>query len=270
MSQEVVGEVTIRSSNPDPPVVASSFAAAPASAANLADFLPPNSLIGPVTIRMSGDGREMMIGGVATAAAARIHLDGADGDITVRDFNGMPVLRFDSRFAVLDIGGTGNEGDIRVRNNNDAVTIHLDGNRGDIRLTNADAAEEFDVADPAEPGTVMVMEDDGLLHPSRARGDRRVIGVVAGKGDFRPGVVFDRRETSDIPRAPISIMGKVMVNAVCEDRPIWVGDLLTTSSSPGHAMAADTEAIPRGAIIGKALESMSEATGTIGMLVNLQ
>lgn len=270
MSQEVVGEVTIRSANPDPPVVASAFAAAPASAANLADFLPPNSLIGPVTIRMSGDGREVMIGGGATAAAARIHLDGADGDITVRDFNDMPVLRFDSRFAVLDIGGTGNEGDIRVRNNNDAVTIHLDGNTGDIKLTNADAAEEFDVAEPPTPGTVMVMEDDGLLHPSRDRCDRRVIGVVAGKGAYRPGVILDRREASRVPRAQISIMGKVIVNAVCEDRPISIGDLLTTSSSPGQAMAADPEQIPRGAVIGKALESLSDATGTVGMLVNLQ
>ena len=61
----------------------------------------------------------------------------------MRDFRGNDVLRFDSQFALLEIGGVGNEGDIRVRNNADAVTIHLDGNTGDISLANGDVAEEF-------------------------------------------------------------------------------------------------------------------------------
>ena len=39
---------------------------------------------------------------------------------------------------------------------------------GDIRLTNADCAEEFDVADTAlaEPGTVMVIGEEGVITAS--------------------------------------------------------------------------------------------------------
>ena len=86
-----------------------------------------------------------------------IGLDGDSGDVTIHDGTGTPVFRFNSRFALLDIGGQGNEGDIRVRDNADNIRIHLDGNSGDIKLTGADFAEEFDVAESeqAEPGTVL-------------------------------------------------------------------------------------------------------------------
>lgn len=265
MSQEIVGEVTVRSSQPDL-VVTTTRGVAGA----VANFVAPNLLAGPITIRMSGDGRELMLGG-ATASAARIHLDGADGDITVRDFAGNDVLRFDSRFAVLDVGGTSNEGDIRVRNNADAVTIHLDGNTGDIRLINADAAEEFDVSssEDAAPGTVMVLGEDGLLRPSAERFDPRVVGVVAGAGGYRPGLVLDSQGPGASPRAPISIMGKVSVKAVSEEGPISVGQLLSTSSTPGTAMGVAGDSAPMGAIIGKALTPLA-GTGMVDMLVSLR
>ena len=43
------------------------------------------------------------------------------------------------------------------------------------------------------------------------------------------------------------------------------GDLLTTSSTPGHAMRVDFG--PAGAVIGKALEPLPDGTGTIRVLV---
>lgn len=283
MSQEIVGEVTVRSSQPVLAVAsetsdsasagdASEGIAADTALAAVASFLPPNLLAGPVTIRMSGDGKELMIGSGATAATARIHLDGATGNITVRDFAGTDVLRFNSRFALMDIGGTGNEGDIRVRNNADTVTIHLDGNSGDIRLSNADAAEDFDVSslEAAEPGTVMVLVDDGPLHPSSVRRDPRVVGVVAGAGGYRPGIILDSRSGGSIARVPISIMGKVSVKAVAEDGPIAVGHLLTTSSERGRAMSASDLSPPMGAVIGKALSPLSRGTGMVDMLVGLR
>ena len=39
------------------------------------------------------------------------------------------VLLFDAGFAVLDIGAAGNEGDFRLRGDDGAFTIHLDGGR---------------------------------------------------------------------------------------------------------------------------------------------
>src|SRR5204863_10199107 len=50
---------------------------------------------------------------------------------------------------------------------------------GDIRLTNADCAEDFDVSgtDKVEPGTVMVLGNDGALSESVQAYDKRVAGV---------------------------------------------------------------------------------------------
>ncbi len=272
MSAEFVGEVTIRSSKPDAVVVASA-ARLLKSAAGGSPLNPhEEALLGPVTIRLSGDGREIMVGGSpAEAPTTRIHLDGQEGDITVRDFNGSDVLRFDSRFAVLDIGGLGNEGDIRVRDGGDATTIHLDGSSGDIILSNGDAAEDFDVCslEAAVPGTVMVLEPDGRLHPCSSRYDSRVVGVVAGAGAYRPALILDRQEATETERAPISILGKVSVRADATEVPIRVGDLLATSSSAGRAMAVDPSTAPIGAVLGKALTPLDDGVGLVDMLISL-
>ena len=54
---------------------------------------------------------------------------------------------------------------------------------GDIRLTNADCAEEFDVceSEQIEPGTVMVLGEEGKLRPSQTAYDKRVAGVISGR-----------------------------------------------------------------------------------------
>src|SRR5262249_45367258 len=69
-----------------------------------------------------------------------------------------------------------------------AFTAHFEGNvevTGDIQLTNADCAEDFDIHPdmPCAPGTVMVVGDDGFLHQCIQRYDKRVAGVVSGAGD---------------------------------------------------------------------------------------
>lgn len=62
-------------------------------------------------------------------------------------------------------------GDVDV-NKNMAVqgNAHVTGNisaGGDIVLSNADCAEDFDLAVNVDPGTVMVLNDEGSLEPSR-------------------------------------------------------------------------------------------------------
>jgi hypothetical protein len=47
-----------------------------------------------------------------------------------------------------------------------------------------------------------------------------------------------------------------------------VGDLLTSSATPGHAQKATEPKI--GSIIGKALESLEKGTGSIAVFVNIQ
>jgi hypothetical protein len=65
-------------------------------------------------------------------------------------------------------------------------------------------------------------------------------------------------------------MGKVARKVDARHSPIGVGDLLTTSSTPGYAMKADDPLRAFGAVIGKALRSLKGEQGTIPVLIALQ
>ena len=142
---------------------------------------------------------------------------------------------------------------------------------GDIRLTNADCAEEFDIfgADKVEPGTVMVLGDEGALSASQQAYDRRVAGVISGAGTYKPGIVLDKKQTSR-NRQPVALMGKVFCKVDAQFGPIAIGDLLTTSPTPGHAMGTSDAIKAFGAVIGKALRPLSNGQGLIPILIALQ
>ncbi len=152
--------------------------------------------------------------------------------------------------------------------------VQINGNlqvAGDILLPGADFAENFDIADSeiAVPGTVMVIADDGSLHPCAEPYDKKVAGVISGAGAFKPGVVLDGRE-SENPRAPIALVGKVYCKVDADIAPIRIGDLLTTSSTPGHAMRAEDLLKAFGSVIGKALRSLESGQGLVPVLIALQ
>ncbi len=68
--------------------------------------------------------------------------------------------------------------------------------------------------------------------------------------------------------APLALLGQVPCKVSTENGSINVGDLLVTSSTPGHAMRADD---PKpDTILGKALEPLAYGTGKIKVLVTLQ
>jgi hypothetical protein len=142
---------------------------------------------------------------------------------------------------------------------------------GDIRLANADCAEDFDVsgADKVEPGTVMVLGNEGALSESEQAYDKRVAGVISGAGDCKPGIVLDKRQTSS-NRQPVALMGKVFCKVDAQFGAIEVGDLLTTSSTPGHAMKTSDPFKAFGTVIGKALRPLTEGQGLIPILISLQ
>jgi hypothetical protein len=66
------------------------------------------------------------------------------------------------------------------------------------------------------------------------------------------------------------MVGKAFARADARIGPIAVGDLLTTSETPGHAMRADDASRAFGAILGKALQPLHEGTGLVPVLVTLQ
>jgi len=142
---------------------------------------------------------------------------------------------------------------------------------GDIRLANADCAEEFDIAaaESIEPGTVMVLGEEGILNESQKAYDKRVAGVISGAGDFKPGIVLDKQH-SQLDRKPLALLGKVCCKVDASYASIEVGDLLTTSPTPGHAMKADDPFKAFGSVIGKALRPLASGQGLIPILIALQ
>ncbi len=142
---------------------------------------------------------------------------------------------------------------------------------GDIKLANADVAEDFDMSanNAVEPGTVMVFDQDGALCESQSAYDRRVAGVIAGAGGYRPGLILDKQESA-LNRQPVALMGKVYCKVDAEFGPVAVGDLLTSSPTPGHAMTASDPARAFGCVIGKALRPLPTGRGLLPILVALQ
>jgi hypothetical protein len=113
----------------------------------------------------------------------------------------------------------------------------------------------------------MVLTDAGELAESGGAYDRRVVGVVSGR--HYSGIVLDRRDTGAV-RQPIALLGKVFCKVDAQFRAIAVGDLLTTSPTPGHAMATNDPMKAFGAVIGKALQPLSSGQGLIPILIALQ
>jgi hypothetical protein len=141
----------------------------------------------------------------------------------------------------------------------------------DVILVGGDCAEEFDVDDKesTDPGTVMVIDDGGSLKPSQQAYDKRVAGVISGAGDLRTGITLGKQK-SNYNRLPLALTGKVYCKVDAEYSPIDVGDLLTTSSTIGHAMKVSDPIRSIGTIIGKALKPLEGGRGLIPILVALQ
>jgi hypothetical protein len=153
--------------------------------------------------------------------------------------------------------------DLVVKGN---ATVH-----GDVILSGADCAEDFDVseAEEVEPGSVVVLNQEGALEPCYQEYDKRVVGVISGAGDYRPGIVLDKRQTGN-NRMPVALIGKVYCKVDAAHGEIEVGDLLVTSPTPGHAMKVSDPARAFGAVIGKALRGLQSGCGLVPVLISLQ
>ncbi|MGY6020358.1 hypothetical protein [Streptomyces spinosirectus] len=135
-----------------------------------------------------------------------------------------------------------------------------------FRPIGADYAETFASGDEFEPGTVLVIGDDGLMAPCDARYDSRATGVVSGAGGLTPGTVMESNPDSP-HHVTLALAGQVYVKADPQYGPIAPGDLLTTSPSEGCAMRVSDRGRAVGAILGKALSSLDGEPGLLRMLV---
>ena len=130
------------------------------------------------------------------------------GQVGMRLFGGLINNRLQSGFIDVKAGGPADGLIFRVDTNVGATEqmrisasgnvglgiaqpeekLHVAGNilaTGDIRLANADCAEDFDIVDAesVDPGSVMVLGEGGKLSQSQVAYDNCVAGVISGAGD---------------------------------------------------------------------------------------
>ncbi|MEJ7588726.1 MAG: hypothetical protein WKI04_14290 [Ferruginibacter sp.] len=213
------------------------------------------------TVKIDGGNGNIILGGAGDI----------DGDITIKNTTGNDVIVLSGNGDIF-VGGIGSNGDIVVKNSNDVETIKIKGSSGDIEFLNADFAEDFDIEEAviarAVPGTVMTLNDKGKLVPCHKNYDSKVIGVIAGAGKYKPGIVMDKSGAPN--RLPVAIMGKVYCKVDARKEPIKTGDLITTSETEGYAMKAADRTQAFGTVIGKALQPAAGGVSIIPILVNLQ
>jgi hypothetical protein len=230
---------------------------------------------------IAGGQSNLVTGDYAFAAGrqAKAHYDGTFvwADSTPADFASTGVNQFLIRAtggvgigttnpqAMLDVAGVVRvSGNVRICNPTTGATVVEIGE-------GLDYAEGFDVADESkpEPGTVLVIDSRniGKLAVSRQAYDCKVAGIVAGANGLGSAV----RLAAGRFDCDVALAGRVYCNVDAAYGPVYPGDLLTTSPTPGYAMAVKDRALAQGAILGKAMQSLAEGQkGQILVLVTLQ
>jgi hypothetical protein len=128
----------------------------------------------------------------------------------------------------------------------------------------ADVAEWVAVSESVEPGDVLELDPckPGTYRLSAGPCSSLVAGVVS----TQPGVVLGERPASG-ECALLALTGIVPVKVTDEGGPIQPGNLLVSSSTPGHAMRWAGPGLCPCSLVGKALEPMTDEVGVILVLL---
>jgi hypothetical protein len=191
--------------------------------------------------------------GGSTAAAVRA-INNGGGDIFLGQAGSFHVARIDSSGTGFFDGGTQDSG--------------------------ADYAESMPTSDNAStlaPGDVLALD---TRHANDVRLSTQPDSpLVAGVYSTNPSVLAvgnHRIGDSLAGTVPVAMLGIVPTKVSAENGPVRPGDLLTTARTPGYAMKASPVIVrgvpiyPAGAVLGKALESLSSGRGAIEVLVTLR
>jgi hypothetical protein len=162
-------------------------------------------------------------------------------------------------------------------------TIEIDGDyNGDGRITTneiqitggSDLSEFFELSDEnnIEKGMVVCIDENnpGQLKKSEKSFDKTVAGIVSGANNIKPGLVMSQKGTIADGEHLIALSGRVYCMVDATIVPVEIGDMLTTSNNPGHAMKVTDYNRAQGAIIGKAMTSLKSGKGLVLVLVSLQ
>lgn len=182
----------------------------------------------------------------------------------------QPGLRIDSSDGTnaLEIynTGSGSATGLIFRVERATGNVYADGS---ITGGGADVAERIDVSEAVEPGDVVEIDPDnpGKFRKAREAISHRVAGVIS----TAPGVILGNQSAKSSDTRPIlALAGRVPVKVTAKYGAIQVGDLLVSSPIPGYAMRCPEKSQCVGAVIGKALEPLTEGTGMIEAQVMLR
>jgi hypothetical protein len=176
----------------------------------------------------------------------------------------------DARWSI-GVGSSGNLFFDSSGTNTDIVSVPVLQIRG-----GSDIAEPYDVAPAgdilAKPGMVVSIDPNGkgTLAVSTKAYDLAVAGIISGANGVKPGLTLTQTGTIADGELPVANVGRVWCYVDADEAgAIQPGDLLTTSSTPGHAMKADAVRA-NGAVLGKAMTSLEHGKGMVLVLVGLQ
>jgi hypothetical protein len=136
----------------------------------------------------------------------------------------------------------------------------------------SDLAEPFEASGAIKPGMVLAIDPKrpGRLRIADKAYDHTVAGIVSGANGINPGLTMGQQGTAADGSLPVALTGRVYCWANTSGGAISPGDLLTSSSTPGHAMKVTDYAKAQGAIIGKAMSNLERGEGLVLVLVTLQ
>jgi hypothetical protein len=110
----------------------------------------------------------------------------------------------------------------------------------------------------------------GKLRVSTGAYDTAVAGIVSGANGVNVGLTLTQTGSVADGELPVAAAGRVWCYVDADaNGAVKAGDLLTTSSTPGHAMRAESGKA-NGAILGKAMSSLESGRGMVLVLVGLQ
>jgi hypothetical protein len=194
--------------------------------------------------------------GDSTAANGTPYIDFHRGVGQSQDFNVRLMNDADGQLSVY--------GNLRVTANASMCSLTISGG--------CDLAEPFEISSVEIPkGSLVTIDEEnpGKLRLATQEYDTHVAGIVSGANGINCGISL-HQEGAMQGGQNVALSGRVYALADAANGSIKPGDLLTSSSTPGHVMKVTEPSRAQGAIVGKAMSGLKDGKGMVLVLVSLQ